>query len=60
MAKVAIITDTHYGSRGDSPQMQQSMALFLNNIFFPTLDKYEIQTVLHGGDYVDRRKYINW
>lgn len=58
--KVAIITDTHFGARGDSLPMLQSMQRFYDNVFFPTLDKYNISRVLHGGDYVDRRKYINY
>ena len=33
---------------------------FLDTIFFPTLDRYDVRTVLHGGDYGDRRKYINF
>lgn len=33
---------------------------FLTEIFFPTLDTFEITTVLHGGDYGDRRKYASF
>jgi DNA repair exonuclease SbcCD nuclease subunit len=32
---------------------------FLDTIFFPYLEKNGINTVLHLGDLVDRRKYIN-
>ena len=33
---------------------------FLTDIFFPTLDAHSITTVLHGGDYGDRRKYASF
>lgn len=60
MAQVAIITDTHFGARNDLPALQQSMSKFYSDIFFPTLDKFDIKHVLHGGDYMDRRKYVNF
>lgn len=60
MAKVAIITDTHYGVRNDNLTVQVWQRKFLDDIFFPTLDRYDVRTVLHGGDYGDRRKYINF
>jgi DNA repair exonuclease SbcCD nuclease subunit len=56
----AIITDTHFGARNDSVHMQQNMKRFLDDVFFPTLDEYNVDTVWHGGDYVDRRKYVNF
>lgn len=60
MAKVAIITDTHFGVRSDSPIVQAWQKRFFDDIFFPTLDAHNVKTVLHGGDYGDRRKYINF
>lgn len=33
---------------------------FLTDVFFPTLDAHHITTVLHGGDYGDRRKYASF
>jgi DNA repair exonuclease SbcCD nuclease subunit len=60
MSTVAIITDTHFGARGDSDAMQRNQAKFLEKVFFPTLDLHGVQHVLHGGDYGDRRKYINF
>lgn len=58
--KIPIITDTHFGARGDSVPMQKSMAKFYERVFFPTIDQYECKTVLHGGDYVERRKFVNY
>jgi DNA repair exonuclease SbcCD nuclease subunit len=60
MAQIALITDTHFGVRSDSGVVQEWQKKFLDEVFFPTLDKHQITHVLHGGDYGDRRKYINF
>lgn len=33
---------------------------FLTDVFFPTLDAHNVTTILHGGDYGDRRKYASF
>jgi metallophosphoesterase superfamily enzyme len=33
--------------------------VFLDNIFFPYIDSNNISTVVHLGDLLDRRKYVN-
>lgn len=58
--KIALITDTHWGIRNDSPIMHNHMKKFLDEVFFPILDNQNIDTVIHLGDLVDRRKYINY
>ena len=58
--KIALITDTHWGVRNDSPIMHNHMKKFLDEVFFPTIDSQNISTVIHLGDLVDRRKYINY
>ena len=58
--KIAIITDTHFGARNDSQVFSNYFAKFYENIFFPTLEKGGIRTVIHMGDVVDRRKFINY
>ncbi len=60
MAKIAVIADTHYGIRGDNQLFYDYFAKFNSKIFFPYIDKHKIDTVIHLGDVVDRRKYINY
>ena len=57
--KIAIITDTHWGVRNDNAAFLDNSRNFLNNIFFPHIEKLGIDTILHLGDLVDRRKHIN-
>ena len=58
--RVAIISDTHYGARKGSKLFQDYFEQFYKNVFFPTLEKEEITTVLHLGDAFDSRKSIDY
>lgn len=58
--KIALITDTHWGVRNDNLAFLNNSKLFLDNTFFPYLEKHGIRNVVHLGDLVDRRKYINF
>jgi len=58
--KVAIITDTHYGARKGSKLFHDYFELFYKNVFFPTLEQYEIDTIIHMGDAFDSRKSIDY
>ncbi len=60
MSKICLITDLHFGGRGDSVVFDSFFEKFYTNIFFPTLDKREIDIVVCLGDTFDRRKYINF
>lgn len=57
--EVAIIADTHWGVRNDSVSFMDMSKNFLDNVFFPEIEKRGIKTIVHLGDLVDRRKYIN-
>jgi hypothetical protein len=58
--KVALICDTHFGVRGDLTSLHPYLDKFYNDIFFPTIDRLGIDHVIHLGDLVDRRKFINF
>jgi predicted phosphodiesterase len=58
--RIAIITDTHWSARKSSRHMHDYFQLFYENIFFPTLEKEGITTVIHMGDAFDNRKTIDF
>ena len=58
--KIAIISDTHFGVRNDSPIFLNYSLDYFENIFFPYLQENNIQNVIHMGDLLDRRKYVNF
>lgn len=58
--KVAILADTHWGARGESQIFLDYFSRFHREIFFPYIDQHNIKTVVHLGDLVDRRKYLNY
>lgn len=60
MTQIALITDTHWGARSDSPVFAKHISRFYEEVFFPYLDEHNINFIIHLGDIVDRRKYINF
>ena len=58
--KIAIITDQHFGARKNSKLFHDYFLKFYNNIFFPTLEKEGITTVIDMGDTFDIRKSIDF
>lgn len=58
--KIALITDTHWGVRNDSLAFLDNNKKFLEEIFFPMIDRLKIKTIVHLGDMLDRRKYVNF
>jgi DNA repair exonuclease SbcCD nuclease subunit len=57
---VGLICDTHYGARKGSKLFHDYFELFYKNVFFPTLEQYGIDTVIHMGDAFDSRKSIDY
>jgi DNA repair exonuclease SbcCD nuclease subunit len=58
--KIAIINDTHWGTRNDNAAFVEYFRKFYDDVFFPYLIENDIKTVLHLGDLIDRRKFINF
>ena len=58
--RIALINDTHYGARKGSKLFHDYFELFYKNVFFPTLEQYGIDTVIHMGDAFDSRKSIDY
>lgn len=56
---IALITDLHFGCRGDSLLHLENQLEFYEKVFFPELEKNRVKTCLILGDVWDRRKYIN-
>ena len=59
MTKILLVTDTHYGIRSDNSVFYEYFNLF-NKEIFKIIKERDIKTVVHLGDLVDRRKYINY
>ena len=58
--KIAIITDQHFGCRKNSKLFHDYFLQFYNDIFFPTLEKEGITTLVDMGDTFDNRTGINF
>ena len=58
--KVAIITDQHFGARKNSKLFHDYFLRFYNDVFFPTLEKEGISTIVDMGDTFDSRKGIDF
>ena len=58
--KIALINDSHWGARGDSQIFLDYFMKFFDDVFFPYLKEHNIKTVIHAGDLMDRRKYVNF
>lgn len=59
MAKIALISDIHWGCRNDNPVVMNHTRNFFHEQFFPTLKSRGIEDIFMLGDIYDRRKYIN-
>ena len=57
--KLVLLNDTHFGCRNDSPAFIEYQNKFYDEVFFPYIIENNITTLVHLGDVVDRRKFIN-
>jgi len=60
MTTVAIITDQHLDGRKGNINFWNYFKKFYDDVFFPTLEKKKIKTVLDLGDTFDQRKSIDF
>ena len=58
--KIALITDTHVGVRGDNQLVAEFQNKFFYEFFFPYLKEHGIKRIFHLGDIADKRKGINF
>mgnify|MGYP003114863642 FL=1 len=58
--RIALINDTHFGCRNDNPNYANYIYKFWEEQFFPYLEQNNIQDVIHLGDVLDRRKFVNF
>lgn len=58
--KIAVVTDTHFGARNDSPIFMEHFMRFFDRVFFPRIAAEGINTIIHMGDFLDRRKFVNF
>lgn len=57
MAKIVLITDTHFGIKNSDKEFHANMRLFFERMFLPYLKANEWDTIIHLGDvFHDRRK----
>ena len=58
--KVAVITDQHFGMRKGNRLFHEYFQKFYEDIFFPTLEREGITTVIDMGDTFDNRRSIDF
>ncbi len=58
--KIALLNDSHWGARGDSQLFLDYFMSFFEKVFFPYLKEHDITTIIHAGDFMDRRKFVNF
>ena len=58
--KIALLNDTHCGSRNSSNILLDNAETFYEKVFFPYCIEHDIKHIIHLGDYYDNRKFINF
>ena len=55
----AIVTDTHLGARNNCTIVNTHFLEFFSELFFPTLERYNIRNVFHLGDLGEYKRSVN-
>jgi DNA repair exonuclease SbcCD nuclease subunit len=55
----AVISDMHFGVRKNSKLHLDNLVNFLDNIFFPHLERNNVKTIVNLGDLFDNRKALD-
>ena len=58
--KIVLLADTHFGARNDNPHYSKYFYKFYDDVFFPYIEKHDIKNIIHLGDVLDRRKFVNF
>lgn len=58
--KIGILSDSHFGAKKGSKYLHDYFELFYKNVFFPALEEYGVESVIHMGDAFDSRKSIDY
>ena len=58
--KICLISDSHLGIRNDNQIVLANSKKFFDDVLIPYLEANNIKEVIHLGDLVDRRKYLNY
>lgn len=58
--KIAIIGDIHSGVRSSLQVFSEQQRKYFLEEFWPTIDKYNVKTILCSGDLFDKRKNIDF
>jgi len=58
--KIAFLNDNHQGARQESLHFNSYFLRFFEEVFFPYCEKNNIDHVFQLGDFVDRRKFMNY
>lgn len=58
--KSIILNDTHAGARNSSEIFINYQGRFYTEVLFPYMRANNITHILHGGDYYEHRKFINF
>ena len=56
--RIALLGDTHFGVKNDSPNFHTLFEKFYTNAFFPYLKEHNIKHVIQLGDLFDKRRQI--